>query len=155
MTEPAKKIRHRRERDVAGHETWNQQYDFAIVSVGMRPRMGQCAEPEYGRLERHPEFAEGVEQSGAFGTQFAKRRNMSDTHRSPLQFARASSQQQGVQGETASSSNPVIHTIKNNHFLTPHSITFKQHAANVVSNGAARRGMPARRSIARLLTGHT
>jgi hypothetical protein len=80
---------------------------------------------------------------------------MRDTHISPLQFARASSQQQGVLGETASSSNPVIHSIKNNHFLTPHSITFKHHAANVVSNDAARHGMPARRSIARLETGHT
>src|ERR1700682_2665417 len=144
MTEPAKKIRHRRERDVAGHETWNQQYDFAIVSVGMRPRMGQSAEPEYGRLERHPGFAEGVEQSGAVGAQFARGRYMSDTHNSPLQFARASSQQQGVQGETASSSNPVINTIKNNHFLTPHSITFKQSAANVISSSALRHSMPAR-----------
>src|SRR5712664_3612080 len=80
---------------------------------------------------------------------------MSDTHRSPLQFARASSQQQGVQGETASSSIPVIHTIKNNHFLTPHSTTFKHHAANVVSSGALRHGTSARGSIARLQTGHT
>jgi len=155
VTQPAEKIRHRRQGDVAGHETWNQKYDFAIVSVGMRPRMGESAEPEDSRLERHPEFAEGIEQRGAFGIQFARGRYMSDTHISPLQFARASSQQQGVQGETASSSIPVIHTIKNNHFLTPHSITFKHHAANVVSNGAARRGMPARGSIARLQTGHT
>jgi hypothetical protein len=79
---------------------------------------------------------------------------MSDTHISPLQFARASSQQQGVQGETASSSIPVIHTIKNNHFLTTHSITFKHHAANVISSGALRHSTPARGSIARSQIGH-
>jgi hypothetical protein len=79
---------------------------------------------------------------------------MSDTHISPLQFARASSQQQGVQGETASSSIPVIHTIKNNHFLTSHTTTFKHRAANVVSSEASRHSVPARRSIARSQTGH-
>jgi hypothetical protein len=155
MAEPAEKIRHRGQRNVTGHETWNEKYNFAIVGVSMRPRMGQCAEPEYGRLERHPKFAEGIEKRRALGTQFARGRYMSDTHISPLQFARASSQQQGVQGETATSSIPVIHTTKNNHFLTLHTTTFKHHAANVISNGAARRGMPARRSIARLQTGHT
>jgi hypothetical protein len=145
MAQPAEKIRHRRQRHIAGHETWNQQYNFAIVGVGMGPRMGERAEPEYGSLERHPEFAEGIEQRRAFGTQFAMRRYMSDTHRSPLAVRAGIVTTAGrMQGESASSSIPIIHTIKNNHFLTPHSITFKQHAADVVSNGAARRSMRAR-----------